>query len=185
MKLFQGFGGFASSLSSAAADSFEYITTASPSAVSSITLSNCFSADYDHYMLEANLVSSANATDFLVQLRTGGSTAATGYERQNISIANNTVTAARISSTFIYLNTGSGTGGDGLSNFARLYIFNPFSTALTTFVNNRAVQVNDVFSMSMTQEHGFHDQATSYESLVISDSTGNMSGTADLYGWRV
>jgi hypothetical protein len=49
-----------------------YVTQVSPTAASTIAVSNCFSSTYDNYKVIVTPVISASASDIRIKLRSGG-----------------------------------------------------------------------------------------------------------------
>lgn len=168
--------------------SFDFITSSTFSAVSSVSIDNCFSADYDHYLIKTDISSSANSDDFLLRLRASGSNdSGLNYRRQRIDCNGTTVNSSRSIGTEpqFYLGLASGTGGDNQKNFQHMVISNPFQTVRTTAFGIFGWFIDTQGIMRFTQNAFEHDLTNSYDGISIVASTGNITGSAQIYGWKI
>lgn len=145
-------------------------------AVSSITVSNAFSADYDNYRV--TISGGAGSTTGGLSLRVGA--AATGYayvlfqNNYNGTAANDNATNA----TSYAIAGGFSTNSLSLN----VDILSPFLTENTMFFSNRAIP--DTASVAGAGA-GFLNNTTSYTDLTILTSTGTVTGgTIRVYGYR-
>lgn len=144
-------------------------------AVSSVTVSSAFSADYDNYrIIYTGGVMSANTNISMVL----GATAI-GYYNQLIyaAYAGTTVSANVPDNNAVRWNFV----GAGLSIFARVAVElqNPFSTTRTL--------ISSVYANDLNAGHaaGFLNDATSYTAFTLGLGTGTMTGgTITVYGYR-
>lgn len=150
------------------------------SAVSSVTVTDAFNADFEKYLLTVNggTTSAANG-----DLRIKIGAAVTGYYYSIIysgyTSSLNQVFSLQAANTTIFPYAGTFTS-DGLQLHCE--ITNPYLTK-RTFVQCLYVSANTTGSAGTFQ--GFLNTATSYTDLTISCNTGTMTGgTIRVYGYR-
>lgn len=147
------------------------------SAVSSVTVSNCFSATYDNYKIL--LSGGVGSTDANLGLTLGASS--TGYYDGGAVWAYTPLAQTSVSD----INASSFTRAgqmttNGLS--ADITLLNPFASARTGF--------NAWYFSHSTGGYGgmiagFHNVSTSYTSFTFTCSTGTITGgTIRVYGYR-
>jgi len=147
------------------------------SAVSSVTVSNCFSATYANYRIivsggagstsiQGNLIFGAAATDYY-----------SGYARSFVH-NNNTPDNSGAAQNSV----GNAMWGSTEALHMDMNVFNPFATSRTIFT------VHSVFSI--TSGHtalggGFHNASTSFTAFTITMSGGTATGgTIRVYGYQ-
>jgi hypothetical protein len=163
-----------------AAGGLVYIASATASAVSTVSLSNILTADYDNYLVVVSVTGTAN-TQIRMKLRNnttdksgnyywgayyfdmvgGGSLngeGSGGSVTTGIRIAANNT--AGISSAFVQLG-------------------NPFVTGRTTF--SAQTQTSESY---MRMFAGFQDEAYSANGITINIDSGTMTGKVRVYGYR-
>jgi hypothetical protein len=154
------------------------IKTVTPgTTVSSVPVTDVFSADFDAYRVVMS--GGAGATGGNLNLTLGAST--TGYYTvgMNMSWGATTVTGFQSSNAASL----AGFGNFSTSSISAVAdIVNPFLAKRTQFVthNMKAATGLDVLFML-----GFHDVETSYTGFTITTSTGTITGgTIRVYGYR-
>ena len=164
----------------AAGGGLDLISTTSFSAVSSVSVSSCFSATYDNYLIKLNSTTKATSAGSLdLRLRVGGSDTTTNYRRQYISAAAASLSSGReVSNTsfngIAYVQTT-------FNNEFTINITNPFNTVVTTAFSN-IVQVGDGNIESQISAYGLND-TTSYTGFTILAGT-NITGSVSVYGYK-
>ena len=144
------------------------------SAVSSVTVSNAFSATYDAYkIIVTGGASSASNTALRLTL---GATV-TGYSMQLVyGTYANTPLAAGSTNQSSWLYTGGSASTTTLAFFCDLY--NPFLTELT-FVQGVTLSAGDAGFAA-----GFLDNTTSYTAFTITPASGTITGgNVRVYGY--
>jgi hypothetical protein len=159
------------------------VATASPSAVSSISVNNCFSATYQNYLILVNItaiVGSNNA--FTMRLRASGTDSTTGYYWQQILAMSGNTTPSASSS----LNTSSWNVGE-LDSTATVFsshtnVFNPFAADKTfiDLVNQSQLSTGRYDSKLNT---GYNSAATSYDGFTLITAGTSFTGTIRVYGF--
>jgi hypothetical protein len=146
------------------------------SGVSSVTLTDVFSADYDNYkILYSGGTQTANTA---LQIILGAST--TGYygfmNYGDTSIGAAFGASQSNSATFKWIGGGKG----GFASHGSVELYNPFKAGYTTFAHG--TYQNDP---SYGTVQGEHRVATSYTAFTLSPETGTISGgTVRVYGYR-
>jgi hypothetical protein len=153
------------------------VASESFSAVSSVSVNNCFSATYDNYCIMSDLTGN---TPLGVNIRwrvSGVDASAANYNRNEILAGASTVAGAQTntqtSSNFTAANSGARSG-------VRAEIYTPALAQQTTINvltnypldNNRGVLY-----------WGTHTLATAYDGFTLVTSSGNITGTLRVYGY--
>lgn len=149
------------------------------SGASTSTVSAAFNADFTHYrVLIHNISVAAGTPNILFQLRTGSTTAATTYYwggNSNNYLGNTVINASNTTSWQVgYANTSASSTVDCM-------IYRPFDAATTSMASTFTMGINAAGYI-----YGHHNQATSYDQLVISlsASTFNANATVIIIGLR-
>lgn len=148
------------------------------SAVSSVTVTNAFSADFDNYrVIYDGGTASANTS---LSLRIGAAT--TGYQYALVYQQYNATTP---------LGTGSTTGlsfvesgrTSTVKNSLNVELFGPY---LTTYTGFRSLSTDYLATSGyVVSGAGFLNNTTSYTDLVMFPQTGTITGgTIRIYGYR-
>ena len=150
------------------------------SAVSSVTVSSAFSADYDNYLI---LMSGGTASvSGSIGIQLGASV--TGYFGFLVygDVGSNTVIGAARNNQAL-MNWQGGCTAAGQAAIVSSTLLNPFKAAYTTFTNGayRTVGTNPVYGTMQ----GEHRVATSYTSFIITPDSGTLTGgTIAVYGYK-
>ena len=154
------------------------ITTASPSAVSSISINNCFSATYQNYKIVVNLSAAVGGTnDFKGRLRVSGVDATTNYATQrlygNVSSAGAGQNTAGTDEFFItnYIASSANTV------FISIEVSNPAAAAPTSGMSVAGyvdVAQNTFFT---------HTTSTAYDGITFLTDGTSFTGTIRVYGY--
>ena len=162
---------------------WQVITTTTFSAVSTLNIDNVFSADFRNYWVTFDYTTSG-ANNATLQMRVGGSNAATNYNQQNLDVSSTTVTASR--STSATGMTGLWSTNGAFSSHLSMYVFRPFLAEPTgfTIVGGENYGAYTVPLIRLLQ--GNHSTATSYTGLGYSLAGGQtMTGRYTVYGLRI
>ena len=149
------------------------IKTESFSAVSSVSIDSVFSATYDNYYVTVTMTTATSPTLTMV-MRTGAvDNTNANYAFQRLEVSNTGVTGTRTT-------TGTSWGIDTQTDTPKAFtmeILNPFTSTTNTFLKSFA------FPAGYWQLGGAKFSAnTSFDGFKIICSTGNMTGTAKIYG---
>ena len=148
------------------------------SAVTSVVVSNAFSATYDNYKILVSGGAASTSTD--IDLKLGAS--ATGYYYGRSAI----VYSSGSQSNFNGNNVSLWSGGCGKGETTGLHLtcdlLNPFLAKNTIvasyFIDGKTAGFAGFYA-------GFHNSAVSYSDLTVTVSTGTMTGgTIKVYGYK-
>jgi hypothetical protein len=159
-----------------------YITQATPTAVQSISINDCFSATYANYLILANFTASVGANGALtMRLRSSGVDATTNYNQVQI----NSTSEGVINSTGYLSQTSFAFGQiDPTYNVlsSQLNVFNPFATDKTLAMGTYQVRLSTGrYDQRITSE--YHSDATSYDGFTIITSGTSVTGIIRVYGY--
>ena len=149
------------------------------SAAATVTLDGCFTSSYTNYRLHINATGAAT-TNTLLQLRTGGVTAATNYNRQYLDASAASVSSARA--------TGQTSFDLGLieADFRGSFIVDIFQPQQAQYTN---FYVQTIYSSGTSTTNvvlnfvqGIHSAATAYDGFILTFGT-NATGSYTLYGY--
>jgi hypothetical protein len=152
------------------------ITAESFSAVSSVSVNNCFSATYDNYLMLIKQAGSGGMT-FTMRLRASGTDATAANYATQYLVASSTSTAAAAngSNTSFFLGFSA-----TLKNSFSVYLFDPFVTGTTSFMTGP----NKSGSSQLDLGIGDHSLSTSYDGFSLLASAGTITGNVRVYGYR-
>ena len=158
-----------------------HIKTETFSAVASQSVDNVFSANFDNYKILLNNVTTSALAAFNLRLRASGTDTSTNYNRQRLLVTSTTVAGAR---------TTSNTSMDavarsqiGIPVVTEIFMSGPF-IANQTYASVRDSEGEYGTSVSMFFANYNQTASTSFDGFTLLCSTGNMSGSISVYGYR-
>lgn len=140
-------------------------------AAGTFTADTVFTSTYTNYLLIVNFTTVSGAAT--LQLRTGGTASATGYNYQSLSLAGATVTGALASS-----QTSFALGTVGNNVIIPIEIYGP-QLAAPTSIYSKSHQ-NPAIANAWNY-WGAHNVSTAYDGVQLSFTTG--TGTYTIYGY--
>ena len=151
-----------------------HLHTETFSGVSSVSISDVFSAGYDNYRLV--LTHSGANEDVNFRLQSSGTPSTTNYSEQIVEGSGASATAGRLARGYIVLGVNT---NPGISDFA---IHAPFLTQGTALVGFGGNAYNGSHIRMIT---GIHSIASSYDGFTLTPGgAGTISGIARIYGYR-
>ena len=161
-------------------------TTTIGSAVSSVIISNCFSASYENYKLVINngTAVSGDNVGFDFKLRTSSTSSSTGYYGVGANAGTGSIQTFNLANTASFQVAAYDNTSPTL-NAVTIDLFQPF-TATATKIFSQSIGTDSTATQTrgFTQQ-GFHNVATSYESIEFLTSSGTITGgTIRVYGYR-
>jgi len=156
-----------------------HIATETFSAVSSVSIDNCFTSTYENYLCVIGGSAGSTDAEIRMKLRASSTDLSTGYYWAQT-----------------YMNFGSASGGflNGSNNSS---MFPSYSTANgangTVTINSPQLSLPTIFNWqgnnagtggNFRSGGGFVNNSNSYDGLTISVSTGTFTGTIRIYGYR-
>jgi hypothetical protein len=157
-----------------------FIASASPSAASSQSFNNCFSATYQNYLIVMNMLNSTAEDPLLFRMRASSSDASgSDYDRiQSLAYSGGTLVEA-------VNNATSGRIGVVAASVQSALIINvnrPFDAVPTMLLTNES-WYNGNDAMRMVQLGNVHNVSTSYDGITIFPQANTMTGTIRIYGY--
>ena len=156
-----------------------HINTTTFSAVSSVSLNSVFTSTYDHYKALMQVTGSTSQVDLLVRLRASGSdNSTTNYNSNRLKVDNTVVAGDRLTSQ---AQARAGIAINSNADF-EITFYNPqLSTATGIGSINIGSQGGDV--QTFTVSNGFF-AGTSFDGFTIYPSSGTITGTIRVYGYK-
>jgi hypothetical protein len=161
-----------------------YITQATPSAVATVSVNNCFTSLYSNYLITFNVTAGVGAEgSFTFRLRASGTDATTNYNSSRIAGAGGAVSS-----------TANPDGTDEWS----LGAFNPaasttysntmnvFAPQLTQATNYNAIAGLNIGGGNFAQYilGGTNTNATAYDGFTVTIAGTSFTGTIRVYGYQ-
>lgn len=158
----------------------QYISTTSFSGVTAFTISNCFSATYDNYLIFFNATAGSANVEVRCQLDANGTPAA-GTSYAHTRTASNSVAATDNSGNngTSYFPVTFIPGTSGISSV--MFLGNPYDTSYTSF--NGQWMYDDGGTLIGGTVNGRHRVSASYNGIRFFNPA-TMTGTVKVYGLR-
>jgi hypothetical protein len=156
------------------------IATSSPSAVSNITINNCFSSTYQNYLVLTNLIGSGDYQGH-IYLTSGGTPSTSSYGRNSV-YSNNSGGPSRYWSSsdgsfaFGYI---AGTKHVGTTN-----IYSPFESSSPSAFTSHVWSSGNATVSQLDLSGSTHNVSASYDGIKIAIASGTMTGTIKVYGYK-
>jgi len=154
------------------------ISSQSFSAVTSISINNCFSATYQNYMIYVNLTSVTGGDYNYLKLRASGTDSSASYNFVRVIAYDSTVAAGSSDNQTTGYQIGTSSAADG--GATRIDVYNPALARDTYFYSagNRKNGGNLEFESAI----GNHNLATAYDGLTLITSGSAFAGNIRVYG---
>jgi len=149
---------------------------------SSIALNGVFSSTYDNYRLLMSISSSSTNLSVNLRFRVGGTSASgSNYSSNGSNSASTTLSNVNLNATSLFLFDVYST----IAQFSETScdILVPALTQYTRF-NFQSYGENSSGQNVARSISGVHDVATAYDGIEIFTSTGNITGTISVYGYK-
>jgi hypothetical protein len=161
---------------------FTLVTKSTISASASHTVTNCFSSTYDNYFIILQATSGTGDNNSIgMQLRASGTTTTSGYTTQRIGAYSSTLFAdTNPIGTDEWMIGGSDKDFPSYSSSV-VTVMQPNVAAPTTFVANSWAYDANPLNFSFA---GGQSGSTQFDSLVITSSSGNITGSVTIYGYQ-
>lgn len=157
-----------------------YITKSIFSAVSSVSIDNCFSADYSQYriILDSDF---SNDQALYTRLRASGiDNTTSNYRDQFANAASTTVTANRRTAETAFINWPMHSRDN--RNISVAEILNPFQSTQTTAQKLEGISIGATTVQVQLAAYGFNG-TNSFDGFTMYVATGTMTGTVYVYGY--
>lgn len=148
------------------------------SAVSSVSVNNCFTATYETYRIIGEMTGSTALGAFL-RLRSSGTDASgSNYDRNEVLAgASSLVDTQSNNQTFVVAGAANTSRRSGFY----MDVFAPFLAQETSFIGLRTYPLDDMRGFI---EFGGHNLATSYDGFTLYPNTGTVTGSLQVFGYR-
>jgi hypothetical protein len=149
------------------------------SAVTSLSLNGCFTADFDNYVVSIRGLASGASPAIFGRLRAAGTDATgTDYTYQYLYVDNTSVSAARSSTNNgLVIGDMAGTYYSGVTTM----IYGPFLAQPTASRNVSAWGLNQAFISDYASTHSL---STSYDGITLRVTSQSITGALQVYGVR-
>jgi hypothetical protein len=160
-----------------------HIKQESGSAVSAISVNDCFSAEFESYEIIFNGLGNQSSANIQLRLRVGGTDlTANDYNFQQLNANSTSVAAGRISNTSSaqlgVINTTQGT--------CKTLLANPFKTTVTNYqANSSSLPSGTITTPTILLHSGNINNTNSYTGFTLFPSSGTMTGVIDVYGYKL
>jgi len=165
---------------SADTNDFVLINTTSFSAVSSQSVNDVFSATYDNYVIKFNTTTASGNPYIHLRMRVSGTDTITGYCKQNFQVDNTTTLGARTTTDTAFNFVGY--IASGFNNAFDFNLQNPFPALRTSAVGIWMTGADGGPEVNLAA-WGLNN-ATSYTGFTFITSTGNVTGSVSVYGYK-
>jgi hypothetical protein len=162
-----------------AAGGLVHINTTTFSAVSSVSLNNVFTSDYENYKIIFRTLLASSNQELQMRLRVSGTDSTTGYNAQYIYATATTVGAGNNTTSYgqiAYIGSSNWNLSDMTLSGPALSQSSSY-ICLTTYMNTTA-------NIRQEQWYGLHTTATAYDGATFSLDSGTMTGTIRIYGYK-
>jgi hypothetical protein len=167
----------------AASGGLTFITKSTASAVSSHTISNCFTSAYTNYRIVYTISAvSAASSDVTLQLTAGGTATTSGYANQRLFGVNGTPYADTNNRGTDEWDFTFWSSNLPASPFGSIEVGNPQVAANSTY--NAFAYSNNSANQYFMCNGGFLNNTTQYDGIKILGSSGTFSGDFYVYGYQ-
>lgn len=154
------------------------------SSASSVNIDGVFSSRFSSYKIMTDIVTSGNAL-VNMQFRAGGVTnTGSVYDKQVLRGYGSTVDGAQALAQTAWSLQGN--SGAGMRHVLDVTLSGPFLASPTQALGSASSSTNPMTSASGTATVSMlHRTASSYDGLMLSASTGTLSGTLQIFGYAL
>ena len=161
-----------------------YITQATPSAVNSVSINNCFSSTYDSYFVTMTTSAYVGGdTTITMRLRASGTDANTNYDTQRTAAYSTTIITDSNPNGTDEWYLGFNNSTNPTSYVVSFQVFNPFLAASSRYLGNSFIK-EAAGPPNVLSFGGYHSTASSYDGFTILASGTSFTGTIRVYGYQ-
>jgi hypothetical protein len=164
----------------AAAPGLAFVTSATFTAATTVSINSCFTSTYDNYVVTVNLSAGSGAGgNYYAKLRLSGTDSSASYAYNTLTTNATTVTSATLNGQ----TTGFPTDSNDQSRPAQTQftLMSPAVGVYTWFASNAFS--SNAGGQGVKINNGYHAIATAYDGLTL-NWTGAATGTVRVYGMR-
>lgn len=149
---------------------------------SSVSIDNCFSAAYTHYLVVRNLLGSVSEQNIAMRLRASGADdTGTNYRHQSLDAASTSIAGARATGQTGW-NYALGYVEASAFGYQQARISNPFEAVRTTAWSDMSYDADG--NIILDRFVFAHDLTTSYDGLTVIPNSGTITGRITVYGLK-
>lgn len=152
------------------------------SAVSSVSVNGCFTSAYENYRIVATITTgTVNEADVKLRFRTSGTDSSTGYYYGGwvSTSANSTGTSYQSNGTETAIAQTSTVSNE--ANYGTADIYRPALAVQTGYHISTAGNTSVAYLRTLS---GGHWVSTAYDGFTLYPTSGTMTGTVRVYGYR-
>ena len=161
----------------------ELINKTTFTSVTTVSVDNVFSADYDIYKITLDTGAQYGFLRFLDSSGTLTTDSTYDTSRQNLKI-NTSFSETKVQDTDVGLYAFSESSGSGAGGGNVLYVFNPFSSSHYTTVTSQSVDINTSTAHRIAKTIGVYKNVQSLRGFSLQALAG-VTGTLVTYGMKV
>ena len=166
------------------AGSLEFIKSASGSTVSSLSVTDCFSADYDIYQVTITTLQTSTAANIDVRfIDTGGVVSTSTYDEAIQILPSNTGFSEIRSTGVTSIGGVSYGGGDVYGASINMMVFNPNDSSSYTFLTDQSNAWTGV--LQAYKGIGVEKTAQTITGINFFPSSGTITMEIEVYGFKV
>lgn len=163
-----------------AAPGLAFVTSATFTAATTVSINSCFTSTYDNYVVTVNLSAGSGAGgNYYAKLRLSGTDSSASYAYNTLTTNGTTVSSATLNGQ----TTGFPTDSNDQSRPAQTQftLMSPAVGVYTWFASNAFS--SNAGGQGVKINNGYHAVATAYDGLTL-NWTGSATGTVRVYGMR-
>jgi hypothetical protein len=159
-----------------------YITQATPSAVNTVSINNCFTSTYANYLITINVTAAVVDGRLTGRLRLSGTDSTTNYSGQRVGGQAGAAFAGTNPTGTDDFSFGNIQAATPTSYYGAVNINNPaVAQATTAFVNTGT---NDTNGTLLSLIWTTHSTATAYDGITFNYDGTSFTGTIRVYGYQ-
>ena len=160
------------------------LSTTTFSATAAQSVSNCFSATFDNYRIIVDLTAVTADADVYLRLRTGSTDVTSNYQLALRGIKTDGTSEDYGTTSLGYFFIGSCDAGTSNHSYcSSIDLSYPF-LAQRTLLNLVSTTVTSTGAFRGMAGGSANTNATSYESITVGATSGNITGTISIYGYN-
>lgn len=157
-----------------------FITKSTFTTQSSVSINNCFTSSFTHYLVKRNLVGSVDQSNLNVRLRAASTDASgTNYRRQRLFVSDGTLDAFRGTGENVW-NYPLGVAESATFGYAEMWVSNPFEAVRTTAWGDLSARASS--NIDLYANVYAHDLTISYDGFSVIPSSGTITGSISVFG---
>jgi hypothetical protein len=165
-------------VSAGATPGLAFVTSATFTSATTVSINSCFSGTYDNYLVTVN-TTTGTAADYRIKLRLSGTDSSASYKFNTLTTSGATVSSATSSA----VTTGFPINASDQSSLSQVdfQLLSP-AVAVKTWYKASSFY-SGMGGTGVTMTNGIHEVSTAYDGVTI-NWTNSATGTVRVYGLR-